>query len=62
MYWGGSGWVFWYVHIYLLTGEIAMHLFYGFDPLVGKDTLQRKNYVGQILGYTKTDIIYRLSV
>lgn len=52
-----------YVHSYLLTGEIAMHLFYGFDSLVGKDTLQRKkkNYVDQILGYTKTDI-YRLSV
>lgn len=28
-----------FVHIYLLTGEIAMHLFYGFYPLISQDTL-----------------------
>lgn len=31
---------------YLLTGEIPMHLLYGFDPLVGQDALKHrmKNY------------------
>lgn len=39
-----------FVHIYLLTGEIAMHLFYGFDSLISQDTLQNLNYVHQRLG------------
>lgn len=31
---------------YLLTGEIPMHLLYGFNPLIGQDTLKHriKNY------------------
>lgn len=39
------------VHVYLFTGEVAMHLFYGFDPLISQDTLQHLNHKRKNLSY-----------
>lgn len=52
----GAQWLGVFVRIHLFTGEIAMHLLYGFDPLISQDTLQNFNYVHQSLGYTNKQI------
>lgn len=52
-------WVLWSGNSYLLTGEIAMHLLYGFNPLIRQYALQQNNYVSQSLDYFKIGTLKR---
>lgn len=49
----------WSGHSYLLTGEIAMHLLYGFNPLIRQYTLQQNNCGSQSLDYFKIGTLKR---
>lgn len=49
----------WSGHSYLLTGEIAMHLLYGFNPLIRQYALQQNNYISQSLDYFKIGTLKR---
>ena len=48
--------------MYLLAGEIAVHLLYGFGPLVGQDTLKKNKKHLTNQSSTRSNIKHKINI